>query len=82
MKTLAKLFLIAIGSALIFTGCATPPPTAWEYRTLATDNPQDKSVLESAGKAGWELVSCTTVAKNKSKNGFEYQYVFKRPRQP
>jgi hypothetical protein len=82
MKNPAKLFLIAAGCALMFTGCTTPPPTAWEYDTITTDNPNRKSVVDAPGKSGWELVRCTAKAKDPSGTNFEYQYVFKRPKQP
>lgn len=82
MRTLAKLILTAAGSSLIFTGCTAIPPAAWEFRTLTTDQPNEQAVLENLGKAGWEMVSCTTKAKDPSGTKFEYQYVFKRPKQP
>ena len=54
--------------------------SAWEYRTLTTDNRKGKSVLDNYGRSGWELVGWTCITKSPAGTNFEYQYIFKRPK--
>jgi len=79
MKPAMKLLFMVTAAALVLTGCATAH--SWEYRTRTTKVRVGKSVLDSYGKAGWELVEFTCIPADQSGTNFEYEYIFKRPRE-
>ena len=78
MKTARTFWFVAAVTALVLTGCATTH--VWEYRTRTTKERVGKSVLDSYGKSGWELVQFARIPTDKAGTNFEYEYIFKRPK--
>ena len=79
MQTIAKQFAVIACGVILLAGCSTVPrTTAWEYKTLTTENGDGASQLNSLGKEGWILVGFTFSPSKETGLNNEYHYVLKR----